>query len=141
MIGALGVTVLLLVATIVVMVRKNSQKIFNKQSLFKSPLSEHRHMMREMTNSTKLYEEASTVHLLTYIIDIYTRNVMMMKFQLSASCRLPDGQLSPPPQSDLSGAQRCGQHRGRRLPFHSALSAVESQPRLSSTKQFLRSFV
>ncbi len=61
MIGILGVTVLLLLATIAFMVRKNKQKIFNKQSLFKSsPLSEQRHMMRDLTNSTKLYEEATT---------------------------------------------------------------------------------
>ena len=38
-IGVLGVTVLLLVVTILVMYRKNKQKVFNKHSIFKSPLS------------------------------------------------------------------------------------------------------
>ncbi|CAB4069812.1 DDR2 [Lepeophtheirus salmonis] len=36
-IGVLGVTVLLLLVTIAVMMRRNKQKIFNKHSLFKSP--------------------------------------------------------------------------------------------------------
>ncbi len=47
-IGVLGVTVILLLVTIVVMMRRNKQKIFNKHSMFKSPLSD-RHMMRDLT--------------------------------------------------------------------------------------------
>ena len=56
----------LLVVTIVVMMRRNKQKIFNKHSMmFKSPLSD-RHMMRDITPSlsngptvtTKLYDES-----------------------------------------------------------------------------------
>ena len=42
-IGVLGVTVLLLVVTILVMYRKNKQKVFNKHSIFKSPLSAATH--------------------------------------------------------------------------------------------------
>ena len=42
-IGVLGVTVLLLVVTILVMYRKNKQKVFNKHSIFKSPLSATTH--------------------------------------------------------------------------------------------------
>lgn len=42
-IGVLGVTVLLLVVTILIMYRKNNQKIFNKHSIFKSPLSATTH--------------------------------------------------------------------------------------------------
>ena len=42
-IGVLGVTVLLLVVTIMVMYRKNKQKVFNKHSIFKSPLSATTH--------------------------------------------------------------------------------------------------
>jgi hypothetical protein len=68
-IGVLGVTVILLMVTIVVMMRRNKQKIFNKHSMmFKSPLSD-RHMMRDLTplNScppggpsvtSKLYDES-----------------------------------------------------------------------------------
>ena len=65
-IGILGVTVVLLLVTIVVMMRRNKQKIFNKHSMmFKSPLSD-RHMMRDITPSlsngptvtTKLYDES-----------------------------------------------------------------------------------
>ena len=48
-IGILGVTVVLLLVTIVIMMRRNKQKIFNKHSMmFKSPLSD-RHMMRDLT--------------------------------------------------------------------------------------------
>ena len=66
-IGVLGVTVLLLLVTIVIMMRRNKQKIFNKQFNFKSPLSD-RHMMRDLTplngcgnvanGSRKLYDES-----------------------------------------------------------------------------------
>ena len=57
-IGVLGVTVILLLVTIMVMYRKNKQKIFNKHSVFKSPMaaapgvlanSADRHMLREMS--------------------------------------------------------------------------------------------
>ena len=42
-IGVLGVTVLLLIVTILVMYRKNKQKVFNKHSIFKSPLAATTH--------------------------------------------------------------------------------------------------
>ena len=42
-IGVLGVTVLLLVVTVLVMYRKNKQKVFSKHSIFKSPLSATTH--------------------------------------------------------------------------------------------------
>ena len=42
-IGVLGVTVLLLIVTILIMYRKNKQKVFNKHSIFKSPLSATTH--------------------------------------------------------------------------------------------------
>ena len=42
-IGVLGVTVLLLVVTVLVMYRKNKQKVFSKHSIFKSPLSTTTH--------------------------------------------------------------------------------------------------
>ena len=42
-IGVLGVTVLLLVVTILIMYRKNKQKVFNKHSIFKSPMSATTH--------------------------------------------------------------------------------------------------
>lgn len=50
-IGVLSVTVLLLLVTILVMMRRNKQKIFNKHAMmFKSPLaSNDRHMMRDLT--------------------------------------------------------------------------------------------
>lgn len=64
-IGVLAVTVILLLATIMVMLRKNRQRIFSKNSVFKSPLSD-RHAMRDMMMATnhppegasKIYEEA-----------------------------------------------------------------------------------
>ena len=42
-IGVLGVTVLLLVVTVLIMYRKNKQKVFNKHSIFKSQLSATTH--------------------------------------------------------------------------------------------------
>ena len=50
-IGVLSVTVLLLLVTILVMMRRNKQKIFNKHAaMFKTPLANaDRHMMRDMT--------------------------------------------------------------------------------------------
>eukprot|EP00096_Caligus_rogercresseyi_P011414 TRINITY_DN4481_c0_g1_i2.p1 TRINITY_DN4481_c0_g1~~TRINITY_DN4481_c0_g1_i2.p1 ORF type:complete len:680 (+),score=197.66 TRINITY_DN4481_c0_g1_i2:156-2195(+) len=42
-IGVLGVTVLLLLVTIAIMMRRNKQKIFNKHSLFKSPAPNRLH--------------------------------------------------------------------------------------------------
>lgn len=47
-IGVLGVTVILLLVIILAMMSRNKQKIFNKHSMFKSPLSD-RHMMRDLT--------------------------------------------------------------------------------------------
>ena len=64
-IGVLGVTVVLLLATIMIMLRRNKQKIFTKHSVFKSPLSD-RHIMRnpELTTplNSKIYEEAETLN-------------------------------------------------------------------------------
>ena len=51
-IGVLSVTVLLLLVTILVMMRRNKQKIFNKHGtmMFKTPLSAtDRHMLRDLT--------------------------------------------------------------------------------------------
>jgi hypothetical protein len=51
-IGVLSVTVLLLLVTILVMMRRNKQKIFNKHAamMFKTPLTAaDRHMMRDLT--------------------------------------------------------------------------------------------
>ena len=42
-IGVLGVTVLLLIVTVLIMYRKNKQKVFNKHSIFKSPFSANAH--------------------------------------------------------------------------------------------------
>ena len=76
-IGVLSVTVLLLLVTILVMMRRNKQKIFNKHAMmFKTPLaSNDRHLMRDLTplNHTantgtgKLYgesdhEESSSIY-------------------------------------------------------------------------------
>ena len=76
-IGVLSVTVLLLLVTILVMMRRNKQKIFNKHAMmFKSPLATNdRHQMRDLsllnhsanTGTGKLYgesdhEESSSIY-------------------------------------------------------------------------------